>query len=123
MVEHFYIYEPRHLPQQRHANIENMQWLKCFYPFTGVKNLYLSEKLAPSIAHANDRSVARPAKYILEGLQSSVPVPEGIGKFFSARQLSGHLKTVSVWERDWKFGPGLAGRWSISALHFQIFRH
>jgi hypothetical protein len=95
MVEHFYICEPRHLPPQRHDNIENMQWLKFFYPFTGVKNLYQSEKLAPSIAHALQLLVnGRMTKVLpalqnifLEGLQSSVPVLEGIGKFFSARQL------------------------------------
>ena len=86
-----------HLPPQRHGNVENMQWLEFFHSFTAVKNLYLSEKLAPSIGHALQELVdGRMTKVLLtlksiflEGLQSSVPVLEDIGKFVSARQLSG----------------------------------
>ena len=97
MVEHLYIYEPRHLPPQRHGNVENMQWLEFFHSFTVVKNLHLSEKLAPSIGHALQELVdGRMTKVLLtlksiflEGLQSSVPVLEDVGKFVSARQLSG----------------------------------
>ena len=87
-------------------NIENSLWLELLHPFTAVKNLYLSEESAPFIAPALQELVeGRPTEVLptlqnifLEGLQSSGPVHEGIGKFVAARQLSSHPITVSLWE-------------------------
>jgi hypothetical protein len=104
MVEHLYIYnEHRYRPQY---DIENMQWLEIFHPFTAVKDLYLSEKSAPYIAPALQELVGGRTTEVLpmlqnirlEGLEPSGPIPEGIQKFVAARELSGYPITVSRWE-------------------------
>jgi hypothetical protein len=108
MVEHLYIHEPRYLPSQWQDETENMQWLEMFHPFTAVKNLYVCEGLAPSIAPALQELVGGRRTEVLpilqtiylEGLEPSEPVQEGIGKFVAARQLSGHPITVSRWEKS-----------------------
>ena len=105
MVEHLFVYELRHLPPRWHDDIENMQWLECFHPFTGVKNLYLPKKFVPSIAPALQELIGRRMTEVLpilqniflEGLQPSEPIEEGIQKFVAARQLSGHPITVFGW--------------------------
>jgi hypothetical protein len=104
LVEHLYIYELRNQPQY---DIENMQWLEIFHPFTAVKELYLSEKSAPYIAPALQELVGGRTMEVsptlqnirLEGLEPSGPIPEGIQKFVAARQLSGNPIAVSIWER------------------------
>ena len=103
IVEHLYIYAPLNRPQY---DIENMQWLESFHPFTAVKDLYLSGKSAPYIVPALQELVGGRTtevlpmlqNILLEGLEPSGPIPEGIHKFVAARQLSGHPITVSIWE-------------------------
>ena len=104
-VEHLYIHK-RQLPQtQQQLDLENMQWLEIFHPFTAVKDLYLSKEFAPSIAAALQELVGgRTAEVLpilqniyLEGLKPSGPIQEGIQKFVAARQLSSHPITVSRW--------------------------
>ena len=106
MVEHLYIYGPRYLPSQWQDDIENMQWLEIFHPFTAVKNLYVSKEFARCIAPALQELVGErvtdvlPAleSLFLEELQPSGPVQEAIGQFVAARQLLGHPVAVSHWK-------------------------
>ena len=114
MVEHLYIHKPQYLrkQQQLEVDIENMQWLEIFHPFTAVKNHYLSNKYASSIAPALQELVeGRTAEVLpflqniyLEGLRPWEPIQEGIQEFIAARQLSGHSIAVSRWQRDWESG-------------------
>ena len=105
-VEHLYMYETPPSPQWR-DDIENMQWLEVFEPFTAVKNIYLTKAFVPHIARALQELVESrmpdvlPAlqNIFLEGYNPLGPIPEGIGKFVAARQLSGHAMAVSLWER------------------------
>jgi hypothetical protein len=79
-----------------------------FLPFTAVKNFYVSKELLQCIAPALQDLVGGRTlevlpmlqNILLEGLEPSGPIPEGIQKLVAARQLSGHPITVSVWERD-----------------------
>ena len=102
------IYENSISPPDWRDNIENSLWLELMRPFSGVKNLYLSEKLALRIAPALGELVGSRTMEVLpilqniflEGLQPSGPTQEGIVTFVAARELSGHPITVSLWERD-----------------------
>ena len=100
------IYEETYLTRDWKDNIENALWLELLHPFSAVKNLYLSEKIAPRIAPALQEVVGDSTLEVLptlqniflEGLQPSGPNQEGIVKFVAARQLSGHPITVSLWD-------------------------
>ena len=106
-MENLYIYEDLYLPSDWEGDIENTEWLNLLLPFTAVKNLYLSKKVAPRIAPALQELTGRrtteafPAlqNLLLEGLQPSEPVQEGIAQFISARQLTNHTIAVSLWDR------------------------
>jgi hypothetical protein len=84
--------------------IENTQWLQLLLPFTAVKNLYLSEESAPGIAAALQELVG--ISEVLPSLQNifvkrlepSGTFRKNIGQFVDARQLSGHLIAISVWD-------------------------
>ena len=85
-------------------DIDNLSWLEL-HPFATVKNLYLSEAIAPHIVSALQELVAGRVTDVLlnlqnifvRNLQPSGPVQEDIGKFIAARQLAGHPITVSRW--------------------------
>ena len=72
--------------------------MEILRPFFTVKSLVLHELVAFSVASSLQELVGEqvaeilPAlqKIFLEGSQSSGPVPEGIAKFITARELSGH---------------------------------
>ena len=106
-MENLYFYESLHSPPIW-KDIENSEWLDLLFPLTAVKNLYLSKEFAPHIAPAlqelteGRRTEVLPAlqNVLLEGFQPSVPVQEGIGQFISARQLTNHPVTISVWDRS-----------------------
>ena len=106
-VEHLYIDGPRSLPSLWLDDIEDVQWLDIFYPFTAVKNLYVCEKFAQCIAFALQELVVERVTEVfpaletlfLEELQPSGPVQEAIGKFVTARELLGHPVAVSQWNR------------------------
>ena len=75
MVDRLYIYEPQHHNQwQFDPDIEYIQWpwhwLEIFHPFTGVKNLYLSKKLASSIAPILQELIGRRTMEVFPVLQS-----------------------------------------------------
>jgi hypothetical protein len=107
-LEDLYIYENSKSPPDWRDNAENTLWLELLHPFSAVKNLYLSEKIALRIAPALQELVGSRTMEVsptlqnifVEGLHPSGPVREGIVKFVAARELSGHPITVSLWERD-----------------------
>ena len=108
MGEALYIFGPRYLPPHWKDEIENVQVLDIFRPFTGVKNLYASERFTQCIAPALQELVVergwvtdvlpRMQSLILEGLRQSGPIREAIGQFVGARQLSDHPVAISRWE-------------------------
>ena len=87
------------------GNIGNGPWLELLCPFTSMKNLYLSEKIALCIGPALQELVEGRATDVfptletifLEGLKSSGPVQESIGHFVAARQVVGHRIAISGW--------------------------
>ena len=105
MVETLYIFGPRYLPPHWQDEIENVQVLEIFRPFTGVKNLYVSERFTQCIVPTLQELVGERVmdvlpsleSLILEGPQRSGPIQEAIGQFVGARQLSGHSVAVSRW--------------------------
>ena len=105
IVEHLYIDDSR-LPLPRQRDIDNMEWLEVFRPFSAVRNLYVSADLARRIAPAlqdflGERVVdALPAlnTIFVEKLTPSGSIPEAFGQFVAARQLLGHPVTVSHWD-------------------------
>jgi hypothetical protein len=86
-------------------NIESTLWLELFQPFTGVKNLYLSEELVPPIMPSLQELVGERTTEVLptleniflEGLETSGPVQKAIQQFVATRQAS-HPIAVSIWE-------------------------
>ena len=103
-----YIYRHRFSRPHWEVNIENTLWLELLHPFLAVENLHLCKEFAPRIVTAlQELAAGRMTEVLptlqnifLEELRPSGPVQEGIGKFVSARELSGHPITVSHWERD-----------------------
>jgi len=87
--------------------IENTEWLEFLFPFTAVKNLYLSKQIGPRIALALQQitegrmTAVLPTlqNLFLEGFQPSESVQEGIGRFISSRQLTNHPITISSWDK------------------------
>ncbi|KAF8485933.1 hypothetical protein DFH94DRAFT_850046 [Russula ochroleuca] len=109
-LEVLYIDENPHSQPDWKDNIENTLWRELLHPFTTVKNLYLSDKIAPLIAPAlqelnGDRTTETLPilqNIFLEGFQlSSGPIQEGIGQFVAARQVTNHPTAVTCWERKW----------------------
>ena len=107
MLEHLYIDGPRPLPSQWLDDIEDVQWLEIFRPFTAVKNLHVCEKFAQCIVFALNEFVVEGMTEVLPTLESlfleqhrpSGPVQEAIGKFVASREILGHPVAVSHWNR------------------------
>ena len=106
MVEHLYIYGRRNLSPHWQDDIENMQWLEIFYPFTSVKNLYVSKKFARCIAPALKDAGGRLTdvlptleRLFMEELEPLGPIHEAIGQFVAARNLLGRPVSVFQWNR------------------------
>jgi hypothetical protein len=51
-VEQLYIFSSGYLPSRLQDEIENMQWLEIFHPFTAVKKLFVCKEFAPCIGSA-----------------------------------------------------------------------
>ena len=84
--------------------IENSEWLELFRPFIAVKSLYISKGAVPRIAPALQELVGERVAEVLPALETltldvstSGPIQEGIARFVSARQLSGHPVAISYW--------------------------
>jgi hypothetical protein len=91
------IREDQNSPPDWQDDIENIQWLELFQPFTTVKDLHLSEEVASRVAPALQELAEEWVADVLPGLQnlfavglqSSEPI-QAIGRFTAARELSGY---------------------------------
>jgi hypothetical protein len=120
-TESLYIREKDDLPSSLilgwNDDIGNTEWLEFLFPFTAVKNLYLSKEFGPRIAPAlQDPAEGQMAAVLpilqnifLEGFQPPESVEEGIGRFISGRQLTNHPITISSW--DSKLSRSLFDDW------------
>jgi hypothetical protein len=85
-------------------NFEITRWLELLRLFIAVKNLYLSENIAPHIMPALQEPVVDgmaevlPAlqNVFLEELEPSGPIREAIEQFVAARQVTSH----PFWDRS-----------------------
>ena len=88
------------------SNIEHSQWEELFYPFTNVKNLYLTENLGLHIVTALQGFVGESVTHVLpalqspfiNGLRSSRPTREAANSFVAARQRFSSPIDVHHWE-------------------------
>jgi hypothetical protein len=88
-------------------NVENTLWMELLHPFTAVKNLYLSEEVAPRITTVLQELAGGGTIEVLpalqnifvEDLQPSGPVQEGIQQFVATREVTSHRIAVSRWYR------------------------
>ena len=86
-------------------NIDVELWVELLRPFTTVKSLYLSERVAQHIVPALQElaeGISTEVLPILEnmflgGFEPSGPLHEGIGQFVAARQVAGRPIAVSRW--------------------------
>jgi hypothetical protein len=106
-VEHLYIYEHKYSQPHWQDDIEHGQWLEVLHPFTAVKCLYLSPRLAsligPALQELAGGVLPSLQNLFLEDLHSSGLVQGAIGKFVAARQLAGQPIAVSHWEKQKKW--------------------
>jgi hypothetical protein len=88
-------------------NLNNALWLELLHPFTMVKNLFLSENIAPRVVPVLQELVGSRTTEVLpilqnvfiEKLRPSGHVQEGIGKFVATRQVISHPIVVSCCDR------------------------
>jgi hypothetical protein len=99
-------------------DMENAQWLEALHPFTSVKDLVLGRDLIEVVAPALEDLVGERVTEVLPALknlfvesrQRSEPVKKAMGRFISARRLSGCPVTVhhrESWRQDyvlWEVG-------------------
>ena len=87
-----------------HDILESTHWLGFLYPFTAVKNLYISREfamlIAPALQKLHRENAILPAlqNLFVKELQSSEEVQKPIGSFVAARLLSGHPVAVNQWD-------------------------
>jgi len=86
-------------------DMENAQWLELLNPFTALKNLYLTDRIAQRFCGAFQELSTESATEVLPALRnlfvresSLEPVQEAIRAFVAARQLSGHPLVVDRWK-------------------------
>jgi len=102
-----YMFDAQYVQPDWRDNIEETLWLELLHPFTGVKNLYLSEEFAervvptlPELVGSRTTEVLPTLQNIfLEGFPPSGPVQEGIQQFVASRQVTSHPVTVSQWDK------------------------
>ena len=103
-LQDLYMMSGRPLPQDFKDNIDYAQWLELLHSFSAVKNLYLSEELAPFVVPALQDLIGVRTTEVFPTLKNifleepSGPVQEGIRKFVAARQGTSHSVTVSSWD-------------------------
>jgi hypothetical protein len=102
--EHLEIYSFRE--HRKDDDPENAEWLEVLRPFASVKDLVLSGGSVPLVAPALEDLAGGRVTEVLPALQNlfvqseqpSEPVKKAIGKFISARRLSG--RPVNVHHRE-----------------------
>jgi hypothetical protein len=106
-LEDLYIYEDRYWPPVWKDNIENTLLLELLRPFTGVKNLYLSEKFASCIISSLQELTGGRATEVLPALQNifleelqESGVQAGIERFAAMRQVTSQPIAVSRWDNS-----------------------
>ncbi|KAH9972674.1 hypothetical protein BJV74DRAFT_864879 [Russula compacta] len=98
------IYE--HHAYRQDSGINTTRWLDLLHPFTAVKDLVLYDGLVVYLAPALQDLFGVKVSELLPALQNIFiggswrPLPEGILKFVTARQLSGHPVAVLRWGRE-----------------------
>jgi hypothetical protein len=105
--EDLYISETDDLEPGWLETINSTLWLELLHPFSAVKNLYLSEKVAPHVVPVLQELVGGSATEVLpilqniflENLQPSGIVQEGVEQFIAMRQITSHPIAVSYWDR------------------------
>ncbi|KAI9462650.1 hypothetical protein F5148DRAFT_1377105 [Russula earlei] len=94
-------------PQPRWIhNMETTQWLELLAPFTAMKDLHLTQQVAPNVCQALEELAGERVTEVLPALQNIFfrdrkpfeSVPKYIGGFVAARNLSGHPVAVHRWE-------------------------
>ena len=107
-MECLYIHEKLYSQRISRNHMDNGIWLEILQAFIALRNIYLSKEVARHIVPFLQQLVGDRTREVLinlqnnflEELEPSGPVQEGIGKFAAARQLSGYLIAVSLWEKD-----------------------
>ena len=115
MLERLYILDDVLRRQLWQDDLENVQWLELFRPFTTVKNLYVSREFVPRIVPT--LLVGEKVTEVLPNLQSILLedlgepgfIPDSMQQFIAARQLSSHPVAISYWTRQ--------DKWSMSWYH------
>ena len=108
MLKDLYIHERPSRPPVWQDNIDNTLWLELLRPFTGVKNLHLSNKFASLITPALQELTGGSTTEVLpslqniflEELQPSGTVQASIQQFAATRQVTGHPIAVSRWDNS-----------------------
>ena len=107
-LEDLYIHEDQFRPPIWQAHIETTLWLELLRPFTGVKNLYLSEKFASRIIPAlQELTGGRTTEVLpalqnifLEELQPSGTVQESVQQLIATQRVTSHPIAVSRWDNS-----------------------
>jgi hypothetical protein len=110
-VEHLYLHSSSFKPDWQ-DDIEISHRLELLHPFTAVKNLYITQEIAPCIAPALKELAGGRVTEVLPALQTlflededdrepplSGFVQDMIGRFVTARQLA-----RSRWKKDVTYG-------------------
>jgi len=104
--EDLYISEINDLEPDWLDTIDSTLWLELLHPFSAVKNLYLSEKVAPHVVPVLEELVGGSTTEVfpilenlfLENLRPSRIVQEGVEQFVFTRQVTNHPIAVSNWK-------------------------
>jgi hypothetical protein len=105
-LEDLYISQHPLLHPHWQDNIENALWLDLLRPFTGVKNLYLSNSFASRIMPALQELIGGRTTEVLptlqnlflEELEQSGTVQTSIQQFVATRQVTSHPIAVFRWD-------------------------
>ncbi|KAI9452740.1 hypothetical protein F5148DRAFT_497315 [Russula earlei] len=108
IVDHWHVLPRPH--SHRIDDIETTQWLELLDPFTAVKDLRLSNRVARHVCQALEELAEERVTQVLpslhnvflRSLQPLESVPKFIVRFVVARQLAGHPVTVYRWENHEK---------------------
>ena len=116
-LEHLAMYEERFSPPHWQDDVENTQWMELLQPFTSVRDLELSGRIARQVIPALGELTGERVTEVLPALQTiSLPVPQPTGptqdaivQFIAAREHAGFPVTVHYREgQKWINGPFLA---------------